>query len=429
MNKLTRRTMLISGSTALMLPLLESNLLSAATSTAAAIPKRLVFLPMGYGPNPSNWFPSVDQVGTKYDLPPLLAPFKDLKSDFSILQNLTNRFKIDPHSGTTNFLTCANMKIVPGTFTNTVSCDQLAAEVLGKDTRYSSLAIGSATRRGNDGHGFSKGYASWGRDGKPVGVYRKMTSLYTALFGSGGNSIDVRARLARQQSSLDAIMGNAKRLDKKISSADRSRVDEYFTSVRNIEKRLSKAQDWIDKPYPKAPFPNPGQIGGKAEIQLMLDMIHIAMQSDSSRVMTYMLPSSGILKDLKTGLNPHKMSHRSAGDDERTTAQRARDLALSELVAGFLTKLKETKEHDGSSLLDHSLVAYGSNIRNGHNLANGPMLLAGHGGGGLKQGQNLVYKSKSTPLADLWLSMLRHVGVEQKKFGNSNRVLSEMGFN
>ena len=114
---------------------------------------------------------------------------------------------------------------------------------------------------------------------------------------------------------------------------------------------------------------------------------------------------------------------------ETSFVHRSRDLALSELVAQFLTKLKETKEHDGSSLLDHSLVAYGSNIRNGHNLANGPMLLAGHGGGGLKQGQNIVYKSKSTPLANLWLSMLRHVGVEQKKFGNSQRVLSEMGFN
>ena len=163
---------------------------------------------MGYGVNAQNWFPSVDQVGTEYDLPPLLESFRDLKSDFSIIQNLTNRHRISPHAGTTNFLTCANMKQVPGQFTNSVSCDQIAAEVLGQDTRYSSLAIASGFRN-NDGHG---------------------------------------------------------------------------------------------------------------------------------------------------GASIHQQ----------------RDRMLAELVSTFLTKLKETKEVDGSSLLDHSLVAYGSNLRQGHNMSNGP---------------------------------------------------------
>ena len=100
---------------------------------------------------------------------------------------------------------------------------------------------------------------------------------------------------------------------------------------------------------------------------------------------------------------------------------------LSELTSGFIRSLKETKEADGSSLLDHSLIAYGSVLRQGHGQSNGPTLLAGHGGGGLKQGQNLVYK-KNTPLSDLWLSVLRHVGVKQNKFADSQRVMTEMGF-
>ncbi|MDB4766892.1 DUF1552 domain-containing protein [bacterium] len=418
----------MSGSTALLLPILESNLLANAVVSSPTIPKRLVFLPMGYGVNARNWFPSKDQVGIDYELPPLLESFQDLKSDFSILQNLTNRHRLGPHDGTTNFLTCANMKAVPGLFTNSVSCDQLAAEVLGKDTRHSSIAIGSSDRRGNDGHGFAKGYASWGRDGKPVGLYRKMTDLYAALFGTGGKVNEVRAQLARKQSSLDAILGNAKRLNRQISSADRHRVDEYFTSVRNIEAGLSKAQDWVDRPYPKAPFPFPGRISGREEIELTLEMIRVAMQSDSSRVMTYMLPSSGILRDLGTRLNPHKMSHKAAGELDPNAVHQQRDRMLAELVSQFLRNVKETKEADGSSLLDHSLIAYGSSLRQGHNMSNGPMLLAGHGGGGLKQGQNIVYEENSTPLSNLWLSVLRHVGVDQTEFADSQRVLSEVGF-
>jgi len=192
--------------TTLMLPLLESNLLGA---TAPKIPKRLVFLPMGYGVNAENWFPSTKQVGTKYELPPLLESFKDLKSDFSIIQNLSNRHKANAHAGSTNFLTCAKLNA-----TDAVSCDQVAAQVLGQDTRHSSLAIGSV-RKANDGHG---NYTSWGQDGKPVGVYRQMTDLYVALFGSGGKSNEIQAMLARRQSGLDAILGNAKRLNGEISS-------------------------------------------------------------------------------------------------------------------------------------------------------------------------------------------------------------------
>ena len=413
--------MLMSGSTALMLPILESNAVGKMKTAAAPIPKRLVFLPMGYGVNAQNWFPSVKQTGTEYELPPLLQPFKDLKSDFSIIQNLSNRHKAAPHGGTTNWLTCANLK--KG---NSVSCDQLAAEVLGKDTRHSSLAIAGGNQR-VDGHGDGAGYASWGRNGKPVGLYRQMKDVYATLFGTGGKAAEIQANLARQKSGLDAILGNAKRLNREISASDRHRVDEYFTSIRNVEQRLTKAQDWVDTPYPKAPFPMPGRLSGKEEIEIMLELMRIAMQSDSTRVMTYMLPTQNILRELNSKSNPHRMSHKGSGVLDPAAIHQQRDLMLSELTSGFIRSLKETKEADGSSLLDHSLIAYGSVLRQGHGQSNGPTLLAGHGGGGLKQGQNLVYK-KNTPLSDLWLSVLRHVGVKQNKFADSQHVMTEMGF-
>lgn len=422
MTKFNRRRMLISGATALMLPQLESSLF-AAGGASAMIPKRLVFLPMGYGVNAQNWFPPTNKAGTDYELPPLLESFADLKSDFSIIQNLTNQRMANPHAGSQNFLSCANLgKKVGG---NSVSCDQLAAKVLGQETRHSSLAIAGGRGR-VDGHG---SYASWSPDGKPVGTYEKMSDVYPALFGTGGKASAVMAKIERQQSSLDAIRGNAKRLNSEISTADRHRVDEYFTSIRNIETRLSKAKDWVNTPYPEAPFTRPqDNIDGREEIKLMLDMMVVAMQSDSTRVISYMLPTVRVLQSLQARLNPHKMSHKASGELDPTSIHQQRDRMLAELVSGFVRKLKNTKEADGSSLLDHSLIAYGSTLRQGHGTSDVPMLLAGHGGGGLKQGQNIVYKSKVTPLANLWLSILRHVGVKTNQFANSRNVLTEVGF-
>ena len=421
---INRRRMLISGATALMLPNLEANLFAGgASGTAPVIPKRLVFLAMGYGVNAANWFPSTNQTGKKYDLPPLLESFKDLKPDFSVVQNLTNQRLAGPHAGSQNFLTCANLDKPDST--NSVSCDQLAAAALGNDTRHSSMSIAGGRWR-VDGHGT---FASWAHDGKPVGTYEKMSAVYGALFGTGEKASQAIARIERQKSSLDAILGNAKRLNGEISSTDRHRVDEYFTSVRNIEKRLNRAKDWVKTPYPKSPFPRPNdRISGKEQIELMLDMMVAAIQTDSTRVLTYMMPTNLVLQTLNARPNPHQMSHRASGELDPKAPHQQRDRMLAELVSGFVRKLKNTKEADGSSLLDHSLVAYGSSIRAGHNTSDVPLILAGHGGGGLKQGQNVVYKSKVTPLANLWLSMLRHVGVDTKQFANSERVLTELGF-
>lgn len=426
MESLSRRTLLRSGAAALLLPVLESNATPAFAAPRSQPPKRLVWLTMGYGVNEKNWFPSVDQVGADYDLPPLMKSFSDLKGDVSFVQNLTNQHIHNAHSGTTNFLTCANTHPAKGVFKNSISCDQLAASAIGKDTRHSSLAIGS-TISNSDGHGGRFGYASWGADGKPVGTFRKIVDLYTALFGAGGSAEEINARLREKRSSLDLLVGNAKRMNHKMSASDRDRVDEYFASIRNIETRLTKAQNWAKKPFPEAPFPEPGELDGIMEIELALDLMHAAIHSDSSRVLTYMLPTSNILKELGLKMNPHGMSHKASDPDPESPHQK-RDRALAEQVARFVRKLKKTKEFDGSSLLDHCLVAYGSGLRKGHNKNNSPMLLAGHGGGGIKQGRNIVYQKNVTPVSNLWLSMLRHVGVQQETFADSNAVLTEIGF-
>ena len=430
-NHLSRRHILRSASATIALPFLQSlagprllggqnSLRSGAVgspTTASGMPKRLVFLPIGFGVNAANWFPR--EAGKNYELPPLVAPFLDVKEDISFVQNLIPTRLPSPHSGTSNFLNCSPGKSKGKPADRGISCDQIAAEVIGKDTRFDYLTMGAPGRA--DGHG---SLPSYNRDGKPVGAHRDMRSLYAALFGRGTNPQKIREQLKREESSLDAILDDAKKLNRQVSSEDRDRVDEYFTSIRNIEKRLSKAQEWVETPYPKAPFKFGDEARGPKLMELIFDMMAIAMQSDSTRILTYAMPTQLVLK----GLNPHRMSHKAQGeyDPAKPTHHQGRDLALSMQVARFLKKLKDSKEADGSSILDNSLIAYGSCLRAGHAVGKGPLILAGHGGGGLNQGQNIL--TRNVPLANLWLSMLRHVGVSQDQFANSNGVIRELGF-
>lgn len=425
MNNLPRRSFLKSASSVLMLPILEANIAPAfAQGAVGAIPNRLVWVLMGYGVNPGQWFPTGN--GSNYRLPENTKCFEDLKSDVSFIQGLSGGPMHNPHCASASFLTGANTKAQAGdgvVFTNTISCDQIAAEILGRDTRHPSLAIGvdRTKHKGRDGHGDRFAYASWGKDGKPVGTYRKIIDIYTALFGNGDNPEQMQYRLARRKSSLDLLTTDAKRLNHKISNEDRSRVEEYFTSIRNIEKRLERSAEWAEKDTPGTSISVPDEtLDGRAELEVTFDLLQAAIQSDSTRVMTYMLPSAGLLREMGTKLGPHKMSHSVGGNPHRT-----RDKWLAEQVARFVQKLKDTKEADGSSLLDHSLIAYGSALRSTHNRKNIPLLLAGHGGGGLKQGQNL---KTGGSVNSVWLSMLRQSGVLTDNFAGNSKVIKELGF-
>ncbi len=428
-NKHNRRFFLKSSSACIALPILQSMYNTAGAQSSgvvsaskkldgvgsplskSGIPKRLVFLPMGYGVNYPNWFPVKE--GPNYELPPLIDSFAPIKKDISFVQGLkVNRLR-SPHDGTSSFLNCANNK------DQSVSADQLAAEVLGIDTRFDYLALGSPGRA--DGHGR---LPSYDRDGKPVGSHRTIPSFYAALFGRNTDPKIVKAQLLRKESSLDAILTDAKKLNSQIGQEDRDRIDEYFTSIRNIEKRLSKAQEWADTPYPKSDAVALNGVRGPKLMELVFDMMITALQSDSTRVLAYSLPSQ-----LVGVPNPHKMSHKASGEyvPGQLDRHQARDFALAQQVSNFCIKLKAIKEKDGTSILDNTLVAYGSCLRSGHRVGNGPMLVAGGGGGGLKQGNNIL-STKDQPLANMWLSMLRHVGVNQEKFANSTGVIKEMGF-
>ncbi len=214
-------------------------------------------------------------------------------------------------------------------------------------------------------------------------------------------------------------------MQRSLGKTDSAKLDEYFQGIRDIETRLSKDEQWLGVPQPQAPLaePKPG-LAGREEIKLMYDIILAAMQTDSTRVLTYRQPVNTLLTSLDIKVHPHDMSHYHTTLGEKLDASQRRDLAQSELLAGFIDKLKTTKEADGSRLFDNVAVAYGSNIRTGHELSNCPTLLTG-GGAGIKLGRNLVV-SKGTPLCNAWLTLLHGVGVKAERHGDSTGVVPEL---
>ncbi len=229
--------------------------------------------------------------------------------------------------------------------------------------------------------------------------------------------------LAQKRSVLDAVLTDADDLQRGLNKSDTDKLEEYFQSIRDIETRLGKDEQWLNVPKPGAALMEPqAGLAGRDEVAIMYDLIVAALQTDSTRVITYRQPVGTLLQSLAIKVAPHDMSHYSPGD--RMEASQKRDVAQSELLAGLLDKLKAVKEPDGSSLFDHTALAYGSNIRTIHYLDNCPTILAG-GGAGLKLGQHLVLP-KNTPLCNAWLTLLSGLGVQVGRHGDSSGVIEDL---
>ena len=421
---LSRRHFLRAAGTLIALPALTSMGFKAfAAEKAVTQPKRMVFLGFGYGVTNETWFPKLTDTGASYALPEGLAPLAAHKKDFTLVQGLSNKFSDEAHWGSTFWLTGANRYSEPGqSFHNGISADQVAAAKLGMDTRYGSIRLDCANAV-DSGHG--PGSMAWDARGKPMTGHENPVAAYHRLFSDETLPLAQRqAMLAQQRSVLDAVLEDAARVRRGLSRNDVDKLDEYFQSVRDIELRLSKDEQWLDRPKARAPFPEPKPgLAGKDEIRVMYDLIVAALQTDSTRVLTYRQPVSALLASLNIKVASHDMSHYSPG--ERMEAAQKRDLEQSRLLAGLLTKLKATKEADGSSLFDHTTVAYGSNIRTVHYLDNCPTLIAG-GGSGIRLGQHIALQGKSTPLCNLWLTLLQGSGAKVDSHGDSNGIVKEL---
>jgi hypothetical protein len=367
--------------------------------------------------------PDVKQTAADYALPPGLAPLARHKADFSVVQGLTNKFANEAHWGSTFWLTGANRFAEPGqSFHNSISADQVAAAALGGETRFTSLQLGCADPVAN-GHGPGLSLA-WDQRGKPMAGMDEPMLVYHRLFSDETMPLARRqAMLAEKRSVLDAVMVDAKHVQRGLNKADNDKLDEYFQGIRDIETRLGKDEKWLNVPKAKAPMaePKPG-LKGREEIKLMYDLIVAALQTDTTRVITYRQPVGALLASLNVKIAAHDMTHYTTG--ERLEASQRRDVAQSELLAGLLDRLKAVKEPDGSSLFDHTALAYGSNIRTVHYLDNCPTLFAG-GGAGMKLGHHIVLP-RDTPLCNAWLTMLHGLGIEAERHGDSSGPVSQL---
>ena len=426
MNTKPNRRHFLRGAGALIaLPALESigfrRFASAAASIKVLPPKRSIFLGIGFGVTKETWFPDADKTGTDYELSEGLAPLARHQSDLTIVQGCANQYTNEAHWGSTFWLTGANRYSVPGqNMANSISVDQVVAQHLGQDTRFSSLPLNGSDLQGH-GPGLS---LAWDQRGKPVAGHNDPVQVFHKLFSAEEMPLEQRqAAIAENRSVLDAIMTDAKRVQRGLSKDDTVKLDEYFQGIRDIETRLNKDEDWLDVPKAKAPLdvPESGQ-KGKPEIEIMQDLMVAALQTDSTRSLTYRMPGQSLLQSLGLKNSSHNVSHYSPG--QRMEASKQRDKVHSELLARLIDKLKATREADGSSLFDHTAVAFGSNISSIHYLTNCPTILTG-GGANLKLGQHLVLP-KDTPLCNVWLTILHGMSIDVERHGDSSGVVKEL---
>ena len=413
--KLDRRTFLRGAGVAMALPLLDV-MTRRAAAAAPAVKRRMVCINTPLGVHPEFFFP--EKAGRDYELSPYLEVLKDFRDDFTVISGLSHPDIGPSHDSNYSFLTAAPHPEQRAGFRNSISLDQFAAEHLHGETRFASLPLSC------EGFGLS-----WTRSGAAVPTESWPSSVFAKLFLEGRpDEVQAQARrLEDGQSVLDAVRDQAKRLQTNVGEGDREKLDEYFTSVRELEQRLTQSAAWAKKPKPKVDAKPPQNIQNSTDLigktRLWFDLIHVALQTDSSRLVTLQLiGTSGVPPIQGVSQGHHDLSHH--GKDPTKIAQlKILELEKIKTLRDFLTLLKQTQE-EGDSLLDRTMVFFSSNLADAskHSVKNMPVLLAG---GGFKHGQHLAFdENNHPPLSNLFVNMLQRMGLAADKFGSSTGTLT-----
>ena len=413
--KIDRRNFLRAAGISLGLPTLES----FGASSEQPSPRRMIAINQDLGFIPKLFFPKGE--GREYELSNYLEKIADHRDKFTVFSGLSHPGVDGGHRADKSFLTAAPH---PGraSFRNTISLDQLMANEVGHETRFRSFSLSI-----NDSRSLSYTQA-----GVEIPTIKSASELYKKMFLQGDQkAIEAQVeRLKRRGSILDVVMGQSKALNKRVTTADRERIDQFETAVRSLELRLTEAQAWEMRPKPKVDAQMPDYPSDKKQffemIRMMNDMSRLALQTDSTRVITLFLGSvrtPGVdFGNGRTIGGYHNISHH--GKDEAKLKQLAEiEIGQMELLNELLQNLKDVEEADGT-LLDHTMVLYGCHMgdANIHNNKNLPVILAG---GGFKHGQHLAFSEENnTPLANLYVSMLENMGLEKSKFASSTGTLT-----
>lgn len=396
---------------------------SKAASNAMQSPRRLICICAPLGLHPDNFFPT--ESGKDYALSTYLEILKDYRDDFTVISGLAHAGMGSSfaHQASASFLTGAPGAGRPG-FRNSISLDQFAADHIGSKTRFPSLALS----------GEGSGGLSWTRTGALIAADNSPSRVFARMFLEG-NAEDVNEKIRRLEdgrSILDDVTDQAKSLRANLGIEDRDKLDEYLTSLRELEQRMVKDESWARKPKPKVNVEPPKDIPNAADLigrtRLLFDLSHLAIQTDSTRLITIMLAGSSFAPPIEgVSLGHHDLSHHGK-DPSKLEQLKIVELETMKTVRDLLAKLKESQE-EGNSLLDRTTVFLGSNLGDGssHSTKNLPVLVAG---GGFQHGQHLAFDANNPPpLCNLYVNMLQGLGIEADKFGTSTGTLTrlEMG--
>ena len=417
---MNRRHFLRNTGITVALPMLESLMprAMAASVAASSSPKRMVLINASMGLLPKEFFP--EGAGKGYKMSNYLSEFEDLRQKFSVFSGLSHPEVDGGHHADFCFLTGASHPGGSG-FKNTISLDQYAAERIGIHTRVPSLVL----HGGAESH---KSGLSWTSSGVNVPAEDSPSRVYKRLFLKGSPA-ETEARLEELRtgrSVLDAVADRAKTMGRNVTAADRDKLDEYFTSVRELEGRLVTAGEWELKEKPRVDAPVPVDIADQSDVvgrtRLMYDMIKLALQTDSTRVVSLKVHSYNRVLIPGVSEAHHALTHHG-GREQSLKQLRLIELARLRELKNFLSHLEGTKEEDGS-LLDNTMVMYGSHMgdANRHTNNNLPIMLAG---GGFRHGAHHVFdQEKNAPLANLYVSMLQRMGMETDTFASGTSRLS-----
>ena len=450
LNGLNRRGFLRGIGAAVGLPALESmNPLMAATTsravgtTAKGSPLRMAYLTVPNGVNMEQWRPK--GTGSDFHLGKSMAPLEGLKKDLQVFTGFSHQHAFagpdgagDHARSNATFLTGQRAKKTAGSDIRVgVSVDQVAARQVEDFTRLSSLELtcDGVRTSGSCDSGYSCAYQfnlSWRSETQPMTPESNPRQAFERLFGAGTGEDRARGlaqRVNAKKSILDFIADDAKAMHKHLGRNDQQKLDQYLTGVREIERRVEKSESLGAPIDPGVPAPTDEPRDYQEHIKLMMDMMVLAFQTDSTRISTFLLAHDGSnrsFKEIGVSDGHHNISHHKGAKENLEMIQKIDEFYLTQL-AYFLQRMKDTEDVDGNSLLHNSMIVYGSGISDGnrHNHDDLPVIVAGGGGGAFTPGRHVDLRDE-VPLSNLYVRMLNEFGVDAKRFGDSTGALRKI---
>ncbi|MEO1997659.1 MAG: DUF1552 domain-containing protein [Planctomycetaceae bacterium] len=435
---LPRRTFVRGAGAILALPLLDAMLPSmTALSATPASPDRLrrlgfVYMPMGC--DASRWkLPGNDLK----NLSPSLSPLSKVTDQVTVISNLElkNAYPGTHATSNSSFLSAAKAKLTESAdYYLGTTVDQIAAQHIGQDTQLPSLELSMdlLATVGQCDNGYACVYQnnlSWSSPTSPLPPEAHPRIVFERLFGDGGNKTQRRAALGRKASLLDSVTEDLARLQRQLGPGDRGKVDQYLESVREVERRIQRAErNTVDRPLPDLDRPVGVPASYADHARLMFELQALALQADVTRVITFQLAretSNRTYAEVGVPEPHHPLTHHGNDPDKIAKVAKINRFHVS-LFAGFLERLKATPEGDGS-LLDHCLYLYGSGMGNPnvHDHTNLPILVAGGAAGNMRGGRHILYE-RATPLANLHLTLLNKVGIPIRAFADSDGLVDTL---